>query len=88
MSELLKNTYTLAAGIIMVCTIGSMGGVSLYIINQGFADQEKLMQRVSALEISDARREESARNHEKIHDKLEDSINRIHARSTELYLDE
>lgn len=88
MSEYLKNTYTLAAGIVMVCTLGSMGGVSLYIINRGFADQEKILKRLSVLEISDARQQEAAKNHEKIHDKLEMSLNRIHANQSEKYEDE
>ena len=50
MPDILKNTYTLIAAIVTVCTLGSFGGVSLYIIQQGFADQKHLSLRVSELE--------------------------------------
>lgn len=49
MPDLLKNTYTLIACIVTVCTLGSFGGVSLYIIQEGFADQSKQQEEIALL---------------------------------------
>jgi 3-hydroxyisobutyrate dehydrogenase-like beta-hydroxyacid dehydrogenase len=50
LSELLRNTYTLATAIVLVCSLGSFGGVSLYIIQRGFADQREIMARLNQVE--------------------------------------
>ena len=58
MTDLLRNTYTLIAGVITVCTLGSFGGVSLYIIQQGFADQERHAADIAMLKSVALLREE------------------------------
>lgn len=57
MSELLKNSYTLATAIVLVSSLGSFGGVSLYIIQRGFADQTEIIRRLDAIEDRELRSE-------------------------------
>lgn len=93
MTDLLRNSYTLIAGVVTVCTLGSMGGVSLYIINQGFADQRDVKRRVDTLESVLPSRAEIDRYHEKELKRLELEIKELeakldHVKSSERYEDE
>lgn len=74
MPELLKNTYTLIAAIVAVCTLGSFGGVSLYIINTGFANQTDLIKRVAFLESVSLSRAERDKYHTNEINRLKDNI--------------
>ena len=93
MNELVRNAYTLVAGVVTVCTLGSLGGVSLYIINEGFADQRDLRRRVDTLESVLPSRAEIDRYHERELKRLETEIKELEARinyikSSERYEDE
>lgn len=57
MSDVLKNIYTLATAIVLVCSLGSFGGVSLYIIQKGFADQKEITHRLDLIEDRELRSE-------------------------------
>lgn len=79
MTDLLRNTYTLIAGVVTVCTLGSFGGVSLYIIQQGFADQERHAEDIAFLKsVALSRGERIAYNKIEI-DRLRQAVDEIKA---------